>query len=995
MLKSLLILFTGLLFITGSYAQSVIIKHLTKEDGLPSNRIYQINTDSKGYLWIASDKGLARYNGKTFETFTTSNGLPDNEIFGTREDYAHRLWITSFKGVFCYLQNGVFHTAANTPWLKIPEKSPTYSNLFRMEPDSTLIFPSNNGASFLLVKNEKIKFIDLTKASARDHEMPRPFFVVKYGTHYFKAVYHTKSVIIDSNGTVVAEIPNKKDCTYIAATSTSEDYVYSKHGLERVDGSIIKNTDKISSDLKRITTLKYLKTASNTFFATEDGLFLSDNTPIIKNIQFSAMAEDKDGNIWLGTLNSGILCIHPKYQNILNDSINLNVLIAKKTKDALYFIAEDGDFYKMHQGKAIRLYDNQVSASNNYIDKSRLLITNTGDAVIISRALNTGFYSTKHVDAIPNVYITHNGPDGKYHKFPISWDNLYSTNASIKNLFDFNGSIYVSTISTLFALKIADLATGKIAHRDILIDAKTDEDNRIYDRGINQMDSSLWFARADGMFALKNGNKSVRKELSKYSFRQFKFFKNYLIGFTDENKLLIDNIASAQVKLIANEDDCIWESICPIDDHRAIINTNNYYRLITFYAPDAKGMSVYNITTVENPFLLRQANFIATDTENCYFFNNGIITTVKNSLLFEKPLPPNPVFLSLQTQHATYPFQNEIDIPYNESKTINLQIDNISFVGQNLITEYSISTSNEDHWNIISSNEINLNTPGYGTYYIKLRSKTISSGFSKPAVLTLIVEKPFWASWWFIGLCAVVLILIVYVIVMLIIWRKLRKKQKEHDADMKYQQSEYKALNALMNPHFIFNSLNNIQSLINQDEKITANQYLVIFSKLIRQNMHNISEGFISLQEEILLIENYLNMEKLRFKELVSYSIDVSEDVDIEDIMIPPLMIQPLVENAVKHGLLPLQSTSGMIWIKVFEKDDVLFVEVEDNGVGLTHSLSIKDKLHKSYGLTNLQKRVDHLKKIQKKDINIDVKDRTDINGKMEGTKATIVMQLD
>src|SRR5690606_33479107 len=116
--------------------------------------------------------------------------------------------------------------------------------------------------------------------------------------------------------------------------------------------------------------------------------------------------------------------------------------------------------------------------------------------------------------------------------------------------------------------------------------------------------------------------------------------------------------------------------------------------------------------------------------------------------------------------------------------------------------------------------------------------------------------------------------------------RGLRKRQREYEADLKYQKAEYKALNALMNPHFIFNSLNNIQALINKEEKRTANQYLVIFSDLIRQNMANTSKGFISLQQELLLVENYLNLEKLRFKDYINYEILIEEEIDTEEVII-------------------------------------------------------------------------------------------------------------
>src|SRR5262249_41089274 len=138
----------------------------------------------------------------------------------------------------------------------------------------------------------------------------------------------------------------------------------------------------------------------------------------------------------------------------------------------------------------------------------------------------------------------------------------------------------------------------------------------------------------------------------------------------------------------------------------------------------------------------------------------------------------------------------------------------------------------------------------------------------------------------------------------------------------------------------------------------------------------------------------YLNLERLRFRDLVNYRIEVDEAIDAEDIMIPPLMIQPLVENAVKHGMLPRQSRESMVVIRAFEKGEKLFIEIEDNGIGLTASLNSKNRLYESFGLSNLQKRTEHLKKIQQHEIDITVEERFDEQGSTRGTQATVIIEL-
>jgi LytS/YehU family sensor histidine kinase len=217
------------------------------------------------------------------------------------------------------------------------------------------------------------------------------------------------------------------------------------------------------------------------------------------------------------------------------------------------------------------------------------------------------------------------------------------------------------------------------------------------------------------------------------------------------------------------------------------------------------------------------------------------------------------------------------------------------------------------------------------------------------------------------------------------------KKEKEHESNVRFIKSEYKAMNALMNPHFIFNALNNVQGLVNNNDKRNATEYLGIFADLVRQNMHNISRETISLQKEIELVENYLLLEQLRFEQQLNYAINVSANMDLSDIMVPPLLIQPLVENSIKHGILPLKSRGrrGMIHLNVYEQDDVLHIEVKDNGLGIAYARQ-KETLHESYGLDNIKNRIQQLSIIQDKEITFNIREDKDVNGRHQWTVVTI-----
>ena len=295
----------------------------------------------------------------------------------------------------------------------------------------------------------------------------------------------------------------------------------------------------------------------------------------------------------------------------------------------------------------------------------------------------------------------------------------------------------------------------------------------------------------------------------------------------------------------------------------------------------------------------------------------------------------------------------------------------------------------------MTGEQIDLVNPGYGTYYIKLRAKSISSVLSVPTVFKLHISRPFWATWWFICLIMLAATALVVVAVRYRIAYLLRKNEKEHANEMKFIRSEYKALNALMNPHFVFNTLNNVQGLVNRNDKLAANEYIRVFADLIRQNMHNISKELIPLQKEIDLVTNYLLLEKLRFKELLNYSIEIDDQTDLSEIMVPPLLVQPLIENSIKHGILPLESAEGKVIIKIYERDGVLYIEVKDNGIGMMKSKERAGKsLHESFGMDNIRKRIEQLSIIQNKEISFTTNELRDEKGELEWTIVMISMPI-
>ena len=209
--------------------------------------------------------------------------------------------------------------------------------------------------------------------------------------------------------------------------------------------------------------------------------------------------------------------------------------------------------------------------------------------------------------------------------------------------------------------------------------------------------------------------------------------------------------------------------------------------------------------------------------------------------------------------------------------------------------------------------------------------------------------------------------------------------------------SQLTALRAQMNPHFIFNALNSIQHFILQGNTNEANRYLSSFSKLQREILNNSDQQFITLEKEKEILEIYLDLEKLRLDDNFSYEIRLEDDIDPGEIMIPPMIVQPFVENAIWHGLLPKKGTKTLIIEFHLEDDETLLCSITDNGIGreasgLHKANSVLNKSHKSRGLSLVYERLNILETQFNKPFKVTIEDRKDEYGNSAGTKVNLVL---
>ena len=213
------------------------------------------------------------------------------------------------------------------------------------------------------------------------------------------------------------------------------------------------------------------------------------------------------------------------------------------------------------------------------------------------------------------------------------------------------------------------------------------------------------------------------------------------------------------------------------------------------------------------------------------------------------------------------------------------------------------------------------------------------------------------------------------------------------EAERNFAQLKMQALKAQMNPHFIFNSLNSIQSIVNNGEVELANEYIVQFSTLIRQSLNYSNIDYITVRDEVDFLHNYIQLEQLRFENIFDYSIVVSDDINSSETLLPPMMLQIYVENAIRHGIVPLKN-GGFVSVLFELEGEYLKCSIDDNGVGRKEEKINKNKIYTSRGTQLNEERAEMYQTILEKEIFITWTDKLDKAKNRKGTKVQIKIPI-
>ncbi len=367
--------------------------------------------------------------------------------------------------------------------------------------------------------------------------------------------------------------------------------------------------------------------------------------------------------------------------------------------------------------------------------------------------------------------------------------------------------------------------------------------------------------------------------------------------------------------------------------------------------------------------------WIGTQEEGLYYFPKETAVE-KSDVVFEFIGFNNKIVRTVETQI-------EVDHKFQTLSIAYTTLDFTSKIRTNF--RYKIDGIHKD-WVLTRDPKVQFTSlPDRGVYLFTIQVKKKDGSWGSEATLQLKFLTPFYETYLFIG---ALIALVLMALILGIRWffrRKLRLEQLQS----KLKQLEGKALQSQMNPHFVFNALNSIQSFIATGQTMRSEVYLSKFSSLLRKTLQNSRSNSISLSQEIENVETYLELEKMRFEDRLQYEIKIDESLEQDLVAVPPMLLQPFVENAIIHGLAP-KKEGGNIQIHVVPVDNhsIKYI-VLDNGVGRKSNPSTD---HVSLGTDLVRQRLSLHTHLDTE--SLVYKDLTDETGKATGTQVELIVPI-
>ncbi len=908
--------------------------HYTNNDGLPSNEVFGIAIDKKDYLWVCTDKGISKFDGSNFTTYTSIHGLKDNVFFNITHDYKDRIWLWSYNQQFNYIFGGKIYSYKYNHLLKQISKNLYLGASIEVGKDDKVFF-SVNKEYFSISKNGKIEYYDYLIFGGK--------FIISY-----------KNGVPKSEGVSSFDLSRLKFNNWF-----NPDPIGSRIKLYSINNThyFIKGNELLITTAKSHKLKKFESSIESLCVDNKNSIWISlrgkdllryddlDKTPkIILNKLSGQLIKDNNGNIWFSSSYKGLF----KFQNTFiekfefKDANLLSVMLPTKTNIILRsYNGCQFDFFptskKVETINTTKFYD-----ASHFLKK------------VIFNHQKVEFYGGLHIplifkgdtlSAIRAIQkINENYLVATSEQYQILSINdksctLYQTGVSkLKDIFYLNPThVFIATIDGIYIQNTLSKKTVKI--RDKIY---ANEHTQV----IKKVDDYLLF-----------GTKG--KGVAVYSITQNRVINHYNSQNSEmPNSINAIFVQGRKIWIASNQGIFVYHFKSGKLTFENLLNKNN-----GLSSNDILGLFIENNTLYG----------LAENTLNCI--------QQSNYDLFNIPLPNSPEITSIKVFGKQQTLLNSIKTTYDKND-IEIAFNSSYLFDKNRISYYYRLNKNTK-WYKTNSNELRLDNLPPGKYNLQLFT-SFDHGKLKSSIenIQVTVSEPFYRTSEFKILLIIVVLSVIFSVISFYFYLK-SKKAKRRMQIVEYQQQ---ALRAQVKPHFIFNALNSIQNFVLKSKINEASDFIEKFSSLTRSILETSEYEYTTLKDELNTTQHYLEIEKIRFSNF-DFNITLSDKIDAENTLVPSLILQPIVENAVWHGLQnKTKDEIGKIEISINMINADLSLIIEDNGVG--REATLKKSNHNSKGLSLLKARLDLLKL---KNVRFEFEDLYE-SGKPSGTRVIILL---
>lgn len=968
------------------FSQVYSYKVYDNKVGFSSPEILTLFIDSRGFIWIGGIDGITRFDGKNFINYNKLNGLVDNFVTSISEDKKGNLLIGTKKGISLF--NGNAFTTIKIHYKDTLTKNFKFQCIYQAS-DNNIYAGGAAGLFIYDSKNNVFEFdnrVNNYVSEIIEDTNKNIYLTTAKGLYVFKNNILKKLNLdstIGTNSLTAIKIDYNKN-KWIGSTNgiikcSKNDTV--KYFTQLTSNSYIQDILVISdSSILFTSNSSEIKIFKNNVFRT------FDLTDYISKSMIMKAAQDCQGNIWLATSSGLVKMYRPLLtKHFLTDTLKLPIASLGVDANNNIFLGSINGLIK-YDGKNISYFkpsnnpDDLFISALTAIDSTMLVGTYSGKIFefknnkfkLLDSSSNSGDCVYKILPINKNEYWFCEGTRVVHYKDKKTTSHYFTfptTDYTQSALKDSKGNVWFANLNTLSIFKnntFNDVITKGVKY-DQFVTLTEDKNNIIW---IGTYGNGL--LKYDGV---NFTNTSITNGLC----------NNFISSsYYDKSKNILWIGTMNGISKIN------------LDNQSNILSINN---LINNPNTDSYGCVQNAIEKLPNGNMLFSIGELLYE----YDYNNESKTSSILRLVLQG--------LKINYEKVDWKVSNTIDnwsnvplnltLPFNKN---NISFDFIAIDYNNPHTlKYTWKLEGfEKNWSPLTENNFAsfTNLPS-GNYTFKIKALNENGEYSNEISYSFKIKPPFYKTWWFIMLIILLGLTSVYLFIKARINKIKNEEQLKTENYKKLAEVELKAMRAQMNPHFMFNTLNSIQEIVlNKDDK-TARIYLADFALMMRMILENSTQKTITLEKELEFIELYLRLEVLRFENKFNVTLIIPESLNLNSIKIPPMLIQPYIENAIIHGL--MHKTEGGILNVSFEQKAIkdkefLICTIIDNGVGRKKSAELsawKGKKHQSMATEITNERLQLLNNINLiKGYEAKISDLENTNTESLGTKVEVYIPL-